>query len=113
MLRKTAYATVVGVLAALLSILYQRRVEVVQDWDCPPAPASCARPVLAAGFPWAYAVDYHGISTVSHVGLIAIALGEDDFRPGAFPADVAVFTATTIIVLLALARARGSTPPAL
>jgi hypothetical protein len=45
----------------------------VQDWDCPPAPQSCARPVVVAGFPLPYISDYHGISPVGSADLVGAA----------------------------------------
>lgn len=59
----------------------------VQDWDCPPAPASCARPVVVAGYPFPYISDFHGISPVNRTSLVGALLGEDHFHPIAFGLD--------------------------
>jgi hypothetical protein len=79
-------------LTAASSAVPGTRLE-VQDWDCPPAPASCARPVRVAGFPLPYISDYHGISPVGSTSLTGALLGEDHFHPGAFAANVAVYLA--------------------
>ncbi len=76
----------------------------VQDWDCPPAPASCARPVLVRGFPLSYISDYHGISVVGRASLLGALLGEDHFRAHAFAADVALYAA--LLAAIATARSR-------
>lgn len=89
-------------LAAASSAVLRTRAE-VQEWDCPPAPASCARPVLVAGFPFPYVSDHHGISTVGSVSLVGALLGEDRFHARAFGADVGVY-----LVLLAAARAAAA-----
>jgi hypothetical protein len=80
-----------AILLTLLSIFVERRRLEVQDWDCPPAPASCARPVLVAGFPLPYISDYHGISVVNRVSIIGGLLGEDHVHWRAFLFDVAVY----------------------
>lgn len=63
----------------------------VQDWDCPPEPASCARPVVVLGFPFPYISDYHGISVVGSASLSGALLGEDHFHPSAFAADAGLY----------------------
>jgi hypothetical protein len=78
------------VLTLLSSVVERRRLE-VQDWDCPPAPASCARPVLVAGFPVPYLSDYHGISVVNRVSLLGGVLGEDHIHWRAFFLDAIVY----------------------
>jgi hypothetical protein len=77
-------------LTLLSSVVEGRRLE-VQDWDCPPAPASCARPVLVAGFPVPYLSDYHGISVVNSVSIVGGLLGEDHLHWRAFLLDAAVY----------------------
>ncbi|HEX2187987.1 MAG TPA: hypothetical protein VHG51_03765 [Longimicrobiaceae bacterium] len=91
---RTAAALLVGALAltAASSAVRRTRPE-VQDWDCPPAPASCARPVVVLGFPLPYVSDYHGISVVGSASLVGAVLGEDLFHAGAFWADVAAYLA--------------------
>ena len=89
------------VLTLLSSGVRRTRLE-VQDWDCPPAPASCARPVVVRGFPLSYVSDYHGISVVGDASLFGALLGEDHFRPWSFFADVA-FHGVVVAVLHALA----------
>lgn len=78
----------------------------VQDWDCPPAPAPCARPVLVRGFPLSYISDYHGISVVGRASLLGALLGEDHFRARAFAIDVAIYAAL-VAGLARLARSRA------
>ena len=90
--RRVAPLVLAGLLATLATSLAQRTRPEVQEWDCPPAPASCARPVLVGGLPLAYVSDHHGISVVGRVGLLGALLGEDRFHPAAFWADVAVWT---------------------
>jgi hypothetical protein len=91
------------VLALASSAVAGTRLE-VQDWDCPPAPASCARPVLVRGFPLSYISDYHGISVVGRASLLGALLGEDHFRAGAFAADVALYAAFLAAIAAASAR---------
>ena len=76
----------------------------VQDWDCPPAPASCARPVHVIGFPLSYISDFHGISPVGSADLVGALLGEDLFRADAFALDLAFFAA--VILALDVGRRR-------
>jgi hypothetical protein len=92
-------------LAAASSAVHGTRME-VQEWDCPPAPASCARPVPVLGFPFPYVSDNQGISVVGSASLLGALIGEDFFHAGAFAADVAVYFAAAALVRLA-ARARG------
>jgi hypothetical protein len=80
-----------AVLLTLLSSVVERHRMEVQDWDCPPAPASCARPVLVAGFPVPYLSDYHGISVVNRVSLVGGLLGEDHIHWRAFLLDTIVY----------------------
>ena len=80
-----------ALLIALLSSVVERRRLEVQDWDCPPAPASCARPVLVAGFPMPYLSDYHGISVVNRVSVVGGLLGEDHLHWHAFLLDALLY----------------------
>jgi hypothetical protein len=80
------------VLAGASTVVAGTRLE-VQDWDCPPAPASCARPVEVRGFPLPFVSDYHGISPVGRASLVGALLGEDLFRARAFWVDVACYAA--------------------
>ena len=80
------------VLTLLSSCIARTRLE-VQDWDCPPAPQSCARPVQVLGFPLPYVSDYHGISVVGDASLVGAMIGEDLFHAGAFWANVGVYLA--------------------
>lgn len=88
--RIVALVGVAIVLAFASSAVRRTRLE-VQEWDCPPAPASCARPVLVLGFPVSYISDHHGISVVGDASLFGALLGEDRFHWRAFVADVAVY----------------------
>lgn len=97
------------VLTLVSSVVPGTRVE-VQDWDCPPAPASCAREVVANGFPFPYIADYHGLSVANQASLFGALLGEDRFRAGPFWANVAFYAGAlaAINVVWALARRRRS-----
>jgi hypothetical protein len=77
-------------LALASSAVRGTRLE-VQDWDCPPAPRSCARPVEVRGFPRPYISDFHGISPVGRASLVGALLGEDLFRPRDFWLDAALY----------------------
>jgi hypothetical protein len=81
----------VALTATLASSAVERTRLEVQDWDCPPASASCARPVLVVGFPLPYISDHHGISVVGKVDLLGALTGEDRLHPGAFWADVGLY----------------------
>ena len=87
---------------ALASIVVPGTRLEVQDWDCPPAPASCARPVVVGGFPARFASDYHGISPVGSVDLVSLLLGDDHFHADAFGANVLFY----LLVVTAVARVR-------
>jgi hypothetical protein len=76
------------------STVKRMRLE-VQDWDCPPTPASCARPVLVAGFPFPYVSDYHGISVVGRVSFVDALLGIDHFHTRAFWLNVDLYLLAT------------------
>ena len=93
--RNTWFAglTLLGIALALTlasSLVERTRLE-VQDWDCPPAPASCARPVVVIGFPLPYISDFHGISPVGSADLTGALLGMDHFHADAFWANVAIY----------------------
>jgi hypothetical protein len=103
LLRLSAIALGALVLALLSSLVERQRLE-VQDWDCPPAPASCARPVLVAGFPVPYLSDYHGISVVNRVSIVGGLLGEDHFHWTAFLLDVAAYALALAAASLAVRR---------
>jgi hypothetical protein len=101
---RTAIAVIVGaLLLTLASTLVPRSRLEVQDWDCPPAPASCARPVEVRGLPLPWISDFHGISPVGGVDVVGALLGMDIFHAGAFVADVALFA-----LLLAIAAGAGT-----
>ena len=90
-------------LTAMSSVVADSRLE-VQDWDCPPAPASCARPMLVKGFPFPYISDFHGISPVGSADLVGAILGMDLFHALAFWADVAVYAALLLAAVVARRR---------
>lgn len=96
-------AAVALFLTLVSSAVSRTRLE-VQDWDCPPAPASCARPMVVLGFPAPYISDYHGISVVGSASLIGALLGEDLFHLGAFLADVTAYFVLAALVATALRR---------
>ena len=87
--RSAAALLAVALLLTLASIAVTTTRLEVQDWDCPPSPASCARPVLVGGFPLPFVSDYHGISVGGRVSLVGALLGEDLFHAGAFAVDLA------------------------
>lgn len=107
-LAATAVAAVILTMAS--SIVPGTRVE-VQEWDCPPAPASCARTVVAAGFPIPYIADYHGISPVGSADLVGALMGIDKIRPLPFWANVAFYGALVAVVWGTLARRAGRSAP--
>ena len=88
------------------SAIASRRLE-VQDWDCPPVPASCARPMLVKGFPFPYISDYHGISVSGSAGLVGALLGEDLFHADAFAWNVAFYFVECMLLWLAFRRPAG------
>jgi hypothetical protein len=94
------------VLTLASSRVYRTRLE-VQDWDCPPPPASCARPMLVAGFPLPYISDYHGISTGNSATLTGAVLGEDLFHRAAFLTDLGVYFLLAWAVAAAVRAARA------
>ena len=91
-------AAIVMTLAS--SVVSSTRLE-VQDWDCPPEPASCARPMLVKGFPFPYISDYHGISVSGSADLVGALLGEDLFHADAFAGNVAFYFAECVLLWLA------------
>lgn len=76
-------------LALLSSVIEGTRLE-VQDWDCPPAPVSCARPVVVKGFPIPYISDHHGISPVGSADLVGAMLRMDHFHASRFVLELAI-----------------------
>ena len=98
-----------GVVLTLLSSRVTRTRLEVQDWDCPPAPASCARPVLVLGFPLPYISDYHGISVVGRASISEALLGIDHFHGGAFVVDLLFYLALSGVVAAALRAVRRTT----
>ena len=104
--RRVAILLASALTLALLSSRVSRTRLEVQDWDCPPAPASCARPVLVLGFPLPYISDYHGISVVGSASVSGALLGEDHFHAGAFLIDLLVYLALSGLVAAALRAVR-------
>ena len=96
------------VLTLLSSLVSRTRLE-VQDWDCPPAPASCARPVLVLGFPLPYISDYLGISVVGRASIGGALLKEDLFHGGGFGVDLLFYLALSGGVAAALRTVRRTT----
>lgn len=76
------------------SILYQRQDVILRNAvdRCPNA-QPCAIAVLGGGFPLPFLVDKLGISVEGK-----LALGEDDFRIGAFAIDLATYLGTMLII---------------
>jgi hypothetical protein len=77
-----------------ISSFYQRQNVMVRNAvdRCPNA-QPCAIAVLGAGFPLPYLVDKLGISVEGK-----LALGEDDFRAGAFVGDVVIYLGLGLLV---------------
>jgi hypothetical protein len=107
--RTAAIAMAALVLTLASSVVPGTRIE-VQDWDCPPAPASCARPVVAVGFPFPYISDYHGLSPGGRADLLGALFREDRFRPRPFVANLAVYAAAVGLITLGWTRTRRRTP---
>lgn len=96
--RRLALPVLAGLALTLAtSCIESRRLE-VQDWDCPPAPASCARPVVVIGWPLPYGSDFLGISPVNSADLVGLLLGEDVFHARAFWLDALLWTAAAALV---------------
>ena len=93
MTRRAVQSVLAGVLLTVASSVVERHRLEVQDWDCPPAPQSCARPVLVVGYPFPYISDYHGISVANSADLTGALMGEDHFHGAAFIGNVAVYAA--------------------
>ena len=105
-LRRVAILLASAVTLTLLSSRVSRTRLEVQDWDCPPAPASCARPVLVLGFPLPYISDYHGISVVGRASLSGALLGEDHFHLLGFLADIGLYFVLSAVVVTAIRSRR-------
>ena len=103
--RSAAAALVVAVVLALASSVVEGTRLETQDWDCPPAPMSCARPVVVVGFPFPYISDFHGISPVNSADLVGAALGMDHFHAAPFVANVALYLALAAAVRALVRRA--------
>jgi len=109
----------IGLIALALTLatsLIQRPVATVQDWDCPPAPASCERAMQAAGLPLPYLYDYHGLSPVGSVDLVGALLGLDLFVAWNFAVDLLFWLLLTTGSALLFDRLRrtpssGGAPP--
>jgi hypothetical protein len=102
--RRAAAVAVAAVIVTMASsVVPGTRVE-VQSWDCPPAPASCAQTVVAAGFPIPYIADYHGISPVGSVSLVQALMGIDKFRARAFWTDVGFYALVLTTVFAVTTR---------
>lgn len=107
--RAVAALLLLAVIFALASSAVRRTRMEVQEWDCPPAPASCAKPVLVLGYPFPYVSDNQGVSVVGSASLFGALVREDFFHPGAFAADGAVYLAVAAVARRVL-RARRRLP---
>ena len=108
-LRMLVVCALLGVALALASSVVRGTRLEVQDWDCPPAPASCARPVLVRGFPLPYISDHHGISPVGSADLVGALLGMDHLHRGALAVDAALYALLAVAVHAATTRATRAT----
>lgn len=104
--RLTILLLVALLLTLASSCISGTRLE-VQDWDCPPAPASCARPMLVKGFPFPYISDYHGISVSGSADLVGALMGEDLFHWDAFAGNLLVYFFSLMGLGLAIGALRG------
>lgn len=107
--RLTIMLAVALVLTLASSAIAGTRME-VQDWDCPPAPDSCARPMLVKGFPFPYISDYHGISVSGSAGLVGALMGEDLFHWDAFAWNVIAYFVVGIAAWLVIGKATRRRP---
>jgi hypothetical protein len=76
------------------SVLYQRQNVILRNAvdRCPNA-QHCAIAVLGGGFPLPFLVDKLGISVEGK-----LALGEDDFRIGAFVGDASIYLGVMLLI---------------
>ena len=102
--RLTMLLAIAVVLALASSAIAGTRME-VQDWDCPPAPDSCARPMLVKGFPFPYISDYHGISVSGSADLVGALLGEDLFHWDAFAWNVIAYSIIAFVAWFVVGKA--------
>jgi hypothetical protein len=109
-LRDTLAIFAIALVLTLASTVVERRRLEVQDWDCPPAPQSCARPVLVIGFPLPFISDFHGISVVGSADVISALMGEDLFDHSAFAGNLLFYAALVMIVRFIWGR-RGRRMP--
>ena len=109
--RPTHILAFVAALALTLasSAIERTRLE-VQELDCPPRPASCARPVVVGGFPLSYISDNHGVSVVGRISLFSALIGEDSFRWRPFWLNVVIYF-LIIAGLLRTGRPGGAVRP--
>jgi hypothetical protein len=95
-IRTLAALAAIAVALTCASAAYQRvrpRRMVEGEGFCS-TPAPCAIPALGAGFPLPFLVDDPQVSVPNAIGPF-----EDDFRAGAFLADVLVYFALGILIL--------------
>lgn len=104
--RLTMLLAIAVVLTVASSAIAGTRLE-VQDWDCPPAPDSCARPMLVKGFPFPYISDYHGISVSGSADLVGALLGEDLFHWDAFAWNVIIYFIVASLAWFVVRRVSG------
>jgi hypothetical protein len=105
-MRHTILLLVLAIVLTLVSSLVTRTRLETQDWDCPPPPTSCARPVLVLGFPWPFISDYHGISPVGSASLVGAALGIDHFHARAFLLNVGSYFFCLLVIAAGRSRSR-------
>ena len=96
--RSVVLLAVVSLLAALASSAIKSTRLVVQDWDCTPARESCERPMVAAGFPLPYVIDYHGISPAGSADLAGALLGMDLFYLRPFILDTGIYLLVFLVI---------------
>jgi hypothetical protein len=84
----------IAIALTLISGLYQQQNVMVQNAvdRCPNA-QPCAIAVLGAGFPLPFLVDKLGVSVEGK-----LAIGEDEFRGGAFVGDVVIYWGLGLLV---------------
>ena len=106
--RSLVLVTLAAVLLALGSSAVKGTRLVVQDWDCTPAIESCTRPMVVAGFPLPYIVDFHGLSPVGRADLVGALLGVDQFHWRPFLLDSTFYLVVILVIRYMLLLRRGA-----
>ena len=95
-----ALCAILAIVLATMSVAIERTGPEMRSYGnlCGPASnADCYKPAFKGGFPFAFLIDTPGISVEYQLAFI-----EDDFYPGAFCLDVAVYFSIAVLVMLAV-----------